>query len=132
MRPQAAVVALSAQQLEQRFDVFLTHDWGTDGEGRRTHERVAAVHRALKVRPSHTQRQLARPRGTATPGPASRRRPDTRVAPASTSQARGLRSCFDEDRMQGNVVDKMCAGIDDSDVIVVFVTHSYIDKARGQ
>ena len=71
MRPQAAVVALSAQQLEQRFDVFLTHDWGTDGEGRRTHERVAAVHRALKVRPSHTLRQPAQLSGTAKPHPAA-------------------------------------------------------------
>lgn len=74
--------------------MFLTHDWGTDGEGRRTHERVAAVNRALK--------------------------------------ARGLRTHFDEDRLQGNVVDKMCAGIDDSDVIVVFVSSNYIDKVCGK
>lgn len=94
LSPRAAVVVMSAQAVEQRYDVFLTHDWGTDGEGRRTHERVAAVNRALK--------------------------------------ARGLRTNFDEDRLQGNVVDKMCAGIDDSDVIVVFVSSNYIDKVCGK
>ena len=34
--------------------------------------------------------------------------------------------------MQGNVIEKMCEGIDDSYVIVVFVTQRYIDKVGGK
>uniref|UniRef100_A0A7S3RQA4 TIR domain-containing protein n=1 Tax=Emiliania huxleyi TaxID=2903 RepID=A0A7S3RQA4_EMIHU len=93
-RPQASVVSISSQQVEQRHDVFLTHDWGTDGEGRRAQERVAAITRALR--------------------------------------GRGLRVCFDDERMQGNVVAKMCSGIDDSDVIVVFVSQNYIERVAGR
>ncbi|EGD78986.1 hypothetical protein PTSG_11812 [Salpingoeca rosetta] len=31
------------------FDVFLTHDWGVDGEGRNNHDRVAMVNTMLKA-----------------------------------------------------------------------------------
>jgi hypothetical protein len=34
--------------------------------------------------------------------------------------------------MEGNITDKMCAGIDDSAVFVVFVTQQYITKVQGQ
>ena len=34
--------------------------------------------------------------------------------------------------MQGNVVAKMCSGIDDSDVIVVFVSQNYIERVAGR
>ena len=45
---------------------------------------------------------------------------------------RGLTTWFDGERLQGNVVDKMGAGIDDSEVVAVFVTQSYIDRAGGR
>jgi len=93
-QPQASVVSMSAAACDQSYDVFLTHDWGVDSEGRRTHERVALVNKFLK--------------------------------------AQGLKTWFDEDRMAGNVIDKMCAGIDDSDIIAVFVTQNYIDKVGGK
>jgi len=92
--PQATIVSACSHNTDRRFDVFLTHDWGTDSEGRRTHERVAQINKYLK--------------------------------------SRGLSTCFDEDRMAGNVIDKMCAGIDDSDLIAVFVTQNYIDKVGGK
>jgi len=93
-QPQASVVSMSAAACDQSYDVFLTHDWGVDSEGRRTHERVALINKFLKTQ--------------------------------------GLKTWFDEDRMAGNVIDKMCAGIDDSDIIAVFVTQNYIDKVGGK
>jgi len=35
---------------------------------------------------------------------------------------------FDEDRMEGNIVDAMCNGIDNSKIVLIFVTQRYIDK----
>ena len=43
----------------------------------------------------------------------------------------GTRTWFDEERMQGNVLDRMCTGIDDSECVVVFVTQNYLDKVGG-
>ena len=34
---------------EDAFDVFLTHDWGTDVQGRNNHERVSKVNAALSA-----------------------------------------------------------------------------------
>ena len=76
------------------FDVFLTHDWGTDGEGRSNHARVSKLNEVLK---SH-----------------------------------GLVTWFDEERMRGDIFAQMADGVDQSAMVVVFVTKNYITKVAGQ
>eukprot|EP00286_Rhodomonas_abbreviata_P010778 CAMPEP_0181316764 /NCGR_PEP_ID=MMETSP1101-20121128/16071_1 /TAXON_ID=46948 /ORGANISM="Rhodomonas abbreviata, Strain Caron Lab Isolate" /LENGTH=411 /DNA_ID=CAMNT_0023424037 /DNA_START=17 /DNA_END=1252 /DNA_ORIENTATION=- len=44
---------------------------------------------------------------------------------------RGLRFWFDEVQMKGNIQDQMAAGIDNSKVVIVFVTQRYKDKVSG-
>jgi len=39
---------------------------------------------------------------------------------------------LDEERMTGNIVQQMCDGIDDSKLVIVFITQSYIDKVAGR
>eukprot|EP00301_Raphidiophrys_heterophryoidea_P004298 c1187_g1_i1.p1 GENE.c1187_g1_i1~~c1187_g1_i1.p1 ORF type:complete len:635 (-),score=165.17 c1187_g1_i1:137-2008(-) len=51
---------------------------------------------------------------------------------ADVCKKRGLKVWFDEDKMSGNIVDKMCDGIDGSAVVVVFVTKNYIEKVAQQ
>ena len=46
-------------------------------------------------------------------------------------KAKGLRNWFDGERMQGDVEQQMIGGIDDSAVIVVFITKEYIDKVAS-
>ena len=46
-------------------------------------------------------------------------------------ESMGLRTCFDEEPMQGNVLDRMCGGIDDAECVVVFVTQNYLEKVGG-
>ena len=43
-------------------------------------------------------------------------------------KARGMATWFDGDRMEGEIVDQMVKGIDQSAVLVVFVTKAYIEK----
>ena len=44
-------------------------------------------------------------------------------------QKRGLSCWIDEEQMQyGNVADSMCHGIDNSEIILCFITHRYIQK----
>lgn len=90
--PQVAISPQAALNGSQ-FDVFLSHEWGEDGEGRPTHPRVSAVNKYF--------------------------------------QSMGVRTWFDEERMQGNVLDRTCTGIDESECVVVFVTQSYLDKVGG-
>ena len=45
-----AVVALGGGQRPDRYDVYITHDWGTDGAGRRAHERVCKMNEFLRSR----------------------------------------------------------------------------------
>ena len=47
-------------------------------------------------------------------------------------QTRGFVTWFDEDRMEGNIIDQMTAGIDDSACIAVFITSNYETKVRGR
>jgi hypothetical protein len=44
---------------------------------------------------------------------------------------RGVDVWLDETHMKGNILDAMCKGIDESDVVLVFVTREYIDKVQG-
>ena len=43
-------------------------------------------------------------------------------------KAMGLNNWFDEERMHGNVQLQMCNGIDESAIVVVFVTKRYLEK----
>jgi len=45
-------------------------------------------------------------------------------------RARDLDVWFDETHMTGNILDAMCAGIEDADVVVVFVTRNYMEKVE--
>ncbi|EOD41046.1 hypothetical protein EMIHUDRAFT_222110 [Emiliania huxleyi CCMP1516] len=47
-------------------------------------------------------------------------------------KARGMVTWFDGDRMEGEIADKMCEGIDDSAAIVVFVSKAYLDKVASK
>ena len=46
-------------------------------------------------------------------------------------QAAGLVTWFDEERMHGDVVAQMTDGIDHSSLVLVFITHNYINKVAG-
>ena len=45
---------------------------------------------------------------------------------------RGLRCWFDEMEMKNLIVDQMCEGIDESAVVVVFLTDRYVEKVRSK
>ena len=47
-------------------------------------------------------------------------------------QKRGLKTWFDDDRMVGDLQDKMGEGIDYSCCVVTFVTRKYMDKVDGK
>ena len=47
-------------------------------------------------------------------------------------QARGLRTWFDEEEMEGRVRQVMSDGIDSTQCVIVFVTERYIDKVAGK
>lgn len=46
--------------------------------------------------------------------------------------ARGVLTWFDGERMQGNMMNAMASGIDQSHVVVAFITRSYIKKVAGK
>ena len=43
----------------------------------------------------------------------------------------GYKTWFDSDRMTGDIIDKMCDGIDKTKIIIVFVTKRYADKVQS-
>ena len=43
----------------------------------------------------------------------------------------GIKTWFDSEEMAGNIVDAMSKGIDNSKVILAFVTKQYHDKVGG-
>ena len=45
-------------------------------------------------------------------------------------RSKGIEVWFDEDHMKGNILDAMCKGIDDCDVVIVFVTCNYMIKVE--
>jgi hypothetical protein len=45
---------------------------------------------------------------------------------------RGIVPWFDSDKMTGQVLDKMCEGIDETQLMVVFITQRYLDKIGGK
>ena len=46
-------------------------------------------------------------------------------------KALGFSTWFDVEQMEGNIASDMCSGIENSAVILVFVTKVYEDKAKG-
>ena len=44
---------------------------------------------------------------------------------------RGLNMWFDSERMSGAIVDQMIKGIDESDLVIVFLTKKYADKVAS-
>lgn len=44
---------------------------------------------------------------------------------------RGLNVWFDDTHMRGNIVDAMCKGIDECDVVIVFLTKNYMRKVEN-
>ena len=45
-------------------------------------------------------------------------------------RGRGLVTWFDTDSVQGDVVDKVCGGIDDTELVLVCISQTYLDKVR--
>lgn len=45
--------------------------------------------------------------------------------------ARGVRTWFDEQHLEGKIVDAMVKGLDQSSAVVVFVTTAYMNKVNG-
>eukprot|EP00732_Lithocolla_globosa_P002322 Lithocolla_globosa_v1_NODE_1492_length_2536_cov_46.306608.p1 type:complete len:791 gc:universal NODE_1492_length_2536_cov_46.306608:57-2429(+) len=80
-------------QSRHLYDVFLSHAWDSDREGRNTHERVGLVNAQLKDA--------------------------------------GICTWFDQDRMEGNIVDQMTNGIENSALVIVFVTQAYMEKVMS-
>ena len=74
-------------------DIFLTHDWGTDEQGRNNHERVSFINDVLKKE--------------------------------------GYITWFDSDRMTGDVARQIADGIDNTKVVIVFMTQRYHDKVSN-
>ena len=91
----AALVALLAFPLPPGFlfHVFITHDWGTDENGRNNHETIRMLNEALK--------------------------------------ARGIITWFDDDKMEGDIVQQMTDGIQKSACVLVVITQRYMEKVDG-
>ena len=45
---------------------------------------------------------------------------------------RGYLTWFDEEKMTGGIVDKMCKGIEKTKVVIVFITKRYLEKVNGE
>ena len=44
---------------------------------------------------------------------------------------RGYLTWFDEEKIKGNIVDKMCKGIEQTKVVITFITKRYMEKVYG-
>ena len=44
---------------------------------------------------------------------------------------RGLFTWYDAERMRGSIVDKMCSGIDRTQIVLIGITRSYVTKVAG-
>jgi len=47
-------------------------------------------------------------------------------------KAQGFQTWFDEDKMVGHIDHMMAEGIDDSDIILVFITKAYMEKLNNK
>lgn len=53
------------------------------------------------------------------------------VSIANRLRDAGLRVWIDETEMTGDIMQKMCDGIENSSVIVVFITRRYVEKVSS-
>ena len=44
---------------------------------------------------------------------------------------RGFHVWFDEDNLEGNILSSMCKGIDEANIVLIFVTREYIEKVKN-
>ena len=75
-------------------DVFLSHNWGEDEDGRDNHKRVSIINEELKTH--------------------------------------GYKTWFDEEKMAGNIDEKMAQGIDQTKGVIIFITRRYYEKVNGE
>ena len=75
-------------------DVFLSHNWGEDEDGRDNHKRVSFINEELKTR--------------------------------------GYKTWFDEEKLAGNIDEKMAQGIDQTKGVIIFITRRYYEKVNGE
>ena len=47
-------------------------------------------------------------------------------------KVQGFQTWFDEDKMEGHIDQKMAEGINDSEVILVFITKTYMEKLNSK
>jgi len=47
-------------------------------------------------------------------------------------RSRGLVTCFDADDIEGDVIEKVCSGIDEAELVLVCISQEYIDKVGGK
>jgi hypothetical protein len=76
------------------YDVFISHTWDTDDDGRDNHARAKRLNTGL--------------------------------------QSVGLNTWFDEDQMQGNIMNRMSQGISGSAVVLICVTRRYMEKVSQE
>lgn len=96
-----------------RFDVFISHDWGSD-LGQTNHRRAKRLNDLLKH---------ARHNGII---------PADDALYAHLGGSNGLRTWFDEDRLRGDLIAQMSSGIDRSACVIVCITTDYIKKVYGR
>jgi hypothetical protein len=102
------------------FDAFLSHNWGMDDLGRSNHARAVKVKQMLEAAGLRCWLDVP-----------------TRILEFAFPLALRLANIYipanawQEEQMQGDINSKMTQGIDDSAVIVVFVTNQYIKKVAG-
>lgn len=52
--------------------------------------------------------------------------------PSFARGRRGLVTCFDADDIEGDVIEKVCSGIDEAELVLVCISQEYIDKVGGK
>jgi hypothetical protein len=88
--------AASSDSTQQAFpyEVFISHAWDKDDEGRDNHERAKRLNASLK--------------------------------------RFGMKTWFDEEQMQGDILDCMTRGIKSSAIVLICVTRRYAEKVAGE
>lgn len=108
------------------------------GDKSRVHPSLTEIHRSQSNRSEVSMRQrnpvptsafLAHDWGTDELG----RNNHERVSKLNACmKALGMSTWFDEEQMRGDINQKMAEGIDNTSVVVVFVTKRYMEKVAGQ
>ncbi len=86
--------SLDSTQQAFPYDVFISHTWDKDDDGRDNHERAKRLNVGL--------------------------------------QHFGLKTWFDEEQMQGNILNRTAEGISGSAVVLICVTRRYMEKVAEE